>query len=255
MCGSVLSSDRHARMTQHRDPFTTVLVCRSIHPDSLLADLHKIFQNVRYFPDDGTQPSTEDFADADAIFTFMLPPALVDFTQTPRLKLFQLLSAGVGHITGTPYYLSIPSSSPVVFASASGIHACTIGEHCVSTAMMLYHRLQRLVIIAAVEQRWSLATEQSPDGLFVQELRGQTVGILGYGQIGRETARMFQSMGSVLVAATRDGRAGVPASGYRIPHTGDPTGNLPEAFYSTSSPASLKEFLNRCVARSVVPVC
>lgn len=114
------------------------------------------------------------------LFTFRLPSSLRSFDQTPKLKLFQLLSAGSNHIENTPYYHSIPASSDLILASASGIHVSAIAEHVIATTLMLYHKLNQLVILGHNEQRWIPSTELGGgEGLYVRELRDQTVGIVG----------------------------------------------------------------------------
>jgi phosphoglycerate dehydrogenase-like enzyme len=55
---------------------------------------------------------------------------------------------------------------------------------------------------------------------FVHELRGQTVGVLGYGHIGRESARLAHEFGANVIAATSDG-VRKPQDGYIIPGIGD----------------------------------
>jgi lactate dehydrogenase-like 2-hydroxyacid dehydrogenase len=66
-----------------------------------------------------------------------------------------------------------------------------------------------------------------------------------YGHIGAETARMAHAFGSTIVALTRSGvRKNI--GGYHVPHTGDLTGALPVAYYSSTDPASVASFLGRC---------
>lgn len=90
----------------------------------------------------------------------------------------------------------------------------------------------------------------------------------GYGSLGRETARLLKAHGMRIIAANTSGKA-TPQDGYIIPGTGDkdgtfhrmlilqymtdeedwaqyPSGSIPEAFYSTKDPKSVKEFLNQC---------
>lgn len=91
----------------------------------------------------------------------------------------------------------------------------------------------------------------------------------GYGSLGRETARLLKAHGMRIIAANTSGKA-TPQDGYVIPGTGDKDGvcslmlysslevwlikkkknrligSIPEAFYSTKDPKSVKEFLNQC---------
>jgi phosphoglycerate dehydrogenase-like enzyme len=74
-------------------------------------------------------------------------------------------------------------------------------------------------------------------------LRGATLGLIGYGSIGRELARMATTaLGMRVVACKRDPSRRAD-EGYRLPGTGDPEGALPEAWYA---PSRLHDLLARC---------
>jgi phosphoglycerate dehydrogenase-like enzyme len=71
------------------------------------------------------------------------------------------------------------------------------------------------------------------------ELHGKTLGIIGYGSIGREAARIArQGLGMRILALTRGGNKADP--GYVEPGIGDPAGELPAAWFT---PAQLHELL------------
>lgn len=66
--------------------------------------------------------------------------------------------------------------------------------------------------------------------IFQREIRGLTVGLWGYGGIGRETARLAKAMGlrvHVLARAAVGARDEV----YMVPGTGDPDGVLPDRVF------------------------
>ncbi|BGP19619.1 hypothetical protein JCM10213_008321 [Rhodosporidiobolus nylandii] len=238
-------------MTQNKVEFETLLIYHPLAPASVVDDLRRIFPTVLYYPvqpskaatEDTQLPSDEDYARADAIFSFILPPNLKDFKQTPRLKLFQGLSAGYSHIEESEFYKTIPEDSEVTFANASGIHVSTIGEHVLGTVLMLYHKLHTMNYVLRSEQRWM--SHEELGGNFIRELNTLKVGILGYGHIGRETARLFHSCGSTIYATTRNGKPS-PESGFILPHTGDPSGSLPDKYFSSSSRDSLLAFFSEC---------
>jgi phosphoglycerate dehydrogenase-like enzyme len=69
------------------------------------------------------------------------------------------------------------------------------------------------------------------DARFQNEIRGRTVGIWGYGGIGRETARLCKAMGMQVHVLTRSGIRPRPLN-YSVPGTGDPEGRLPDRAFT-----------------------
>jgi phosphoglycerate dehydrogenase-like enzyme len=66
---------------------------------------------------------------------------------------------------------------------------------------------------------------------FTQEVRGMTLGLWGYGGLGRETARLAKLMGMRVHVLARRGVHPAPNL-YRVPGTGDPEGTLPDRVFS-----------------------
>lgn len=82
----------------------------------------------------------------------------------------------------------------------------------------------------------------------VEDSVGLTVGIVGYGAIGRQVARVCAAMGMAVHAYTSTPRR-TPASrrdrAFHIDGLGDPDGVLPASWAHGTSPAELNEFLAR----------
>jgi len=128
------------------------------------------------------QPATE------VLYTFFLPRDAPDLA--PGLRWIQLHTAGADHVLGQPI-----THSDVVITTSSGIHATPIAEYVF--ASMLAHRWQVPTWTRCQRAgewpsgRWSLYARP--------ELRGATLGIIGYGSIGREVGRLGHAFGTQAV--------------------------------------------------------
>jgi phosphoglycerate dehydrogenase-like enzyme len=70
------------------------------------------------------------------------------------------------------------------------------------------------------ERRWELFVPT--------EVRGATLGIIGYGSIGRELARIAKAAFGMTVLALKRDPSRRADDGYSLPGTGDPDGRLPD---------------------------
>ena len=91
------------------------------------------------------------------------------------------------------------------------------------------------------EANWLVESEFTP--FLPRELRGSTVGIVGYGSVGREIARVAHTFGMNVLAAKRDVRQPADPDGYLIPDTGDPEGVY---FHRLYPPEALVTMVREC---------
>lgn len=94
-------------------------------------------------------------------------------------------------------------------------------------------------------------------GMNVSDRVGKRVGILGYGSIGRQVARVAKAMAMDIIAYTASPRK-TPESkhdnGYIVPGTGDPKGELPSEWYSGTTREDVHEFLKQEIDLLVIAV-
>ncbi len=196
-----------------------------------LRDVSERLQIEKYFPD--VPPST--YAEAEVLYTIRHFP---EPAQAPRLRWVQLHFAGMNRVTSLP----IVQAEDVEVTSASGIHAVPIAEYCIG--MMAAFNLKLPLMLAN-----KAAADWQEDAYSVfqpRTLRGQTLGIVGYGSIGRELGRIAAEMGMTVLACKRDLLASTEDTGYYLPGTGDPTGDIPDRLYppeAVGSMASMCDFL------------
>ena len=152
-------------------------------------------------------------------FATRLPPP----QQAPQLRWVQLYSAGIDQIAENPLV-----QSQVLFTTASGIHAPNMAEYVMAVLLAWYHRLPTALEWQGRRQ-WPSAGERST--IFTgEEARGKTIGIVGYGSIGRQAARLARTFGMRVVAMQRG--ADHHDRGFSLPGVGDPDGTLPERYFA-----------------------
>ena len=174
-----------------------------------------------------------DFSQVDVLYTW-IPPR--DLARAPRLKWVQVHMAGTDALHEHPIY----TQSTIPLTTTSGVHAATIAEYAITALLALAHRVPRMVEWKA-RGGWPPDAERWP--LFVPtEVRGATLGIIGYGSIGRELARITKTAFAMTVLACKRDPSRHRDSGYQVPGTGDPEGALPDEWLG---PGQLHSLLAR----------
>jgi phosphoglycerate dehydrogenase-like enzyme len=130
--------------------------------------------------DRGLDPSVE------ILFTGVAPSRL---EQAPALKWVQLNSAGINHVMQSPIYLR----KDLALTTARGAYDVAAAEFAIGLMISLTRNF-KLTSELQRDRKWCPNSERL--NMFPnQELRGCTVGIVGYGGIGQEIARLCSAFG------------------------------------------------------------
>jgi phosphoglycerate dehydrogenase-like enzyme len=124
-----------------------------------------------------------------------------DYPPAPNVRLVQSVATGVELFD----LAALPNGASV--CNAFG-HETAIAEYIVMVWLALHHRLIEIAGEFGAEGSWRSSWVQS--GVPHGEVRGSTLGIVGYGRVGREVARRAAPFGARILAANRTPRAADP---------------------------------------------
>lgn len=164
--------------------------------------------------------------DVEVLYTIR---ALPDPEAVPSLRWIQFHYAGIDHVADHPLL-----RGDVRVTTLSGAAVSQMAEFVMMAVLGLGRRLPRLERDRA-EKRWA---ENRFERFRPLDLAGSTVGIVGYGSVGREVARLCRAFGARVLATKRD-LMRLKDSGYTPDGRGDPDAEIPERLYPAQALASM----------------
>jgi phosphoglycerate dehydrogenase-like enzyme len=199
-------------------------------PDDAVARLERAAPGIRV-------EIVPEIAEPDVVF----PPKLAEtcvalvtdwylpanLSQLTALRWIQVGSTGYEQLVGHPL-----EAMGVRATTMSGTQDTAIAEWCIAMMLILNRDLPTMLVNAA-------ARSYVREPRFQAELRGRRLGILGYGNIGRELARLARAHGVETWAASRE-EPGPLEGRFVAAGTGDPDGALPDRWLQVDE---LPEFL------------
>jgi phosphoglycerate dehydrogenase-like enzyme len=160
--------------------------------EPLLQRIRNVSPQIKVMYSSGSREDVQLLPSADVLFCtqraevfFYAERGVVQFlTKARRLRWVQLLSAGYDRLAGSQLF-----ESEIIVTNSVGIHATPIGEFVLCSMVALSRHLHQVLRTEDAGRLWQSFA-------FVgRELRGKTVGIIGYGSIGREIARLARCFG------------------------------------------------------------
>jgi phosphoglycerate dehydrogenase-like enzyme len=124
-----------------------------------------------------------------------------DYPPAPRIRLVQSVATGVE-------LFNLAALPPGAAVCNSFGHETAIAEYVVMAMLALHHRF--FEIAGEFRDRGSWRSSWVQSGVPHGEVRGSTLGIVGYGRVGREVARRAAPFGVRILAANRTPRAPDP---------------------------------------------
>ena len=203
-------------------------------PDALIEQIQSVSPRLHVNMKPARKPEeipNEDWASAEILFTDRVIPAPA---QVPVLHWVQFYFAGIDFVLGSP----LLQKSELLVTTLSGAAAPQMAEFALTLLLALGHHLPDL----SVNQSRAEWPRDRMERFSPSELRGSVVGIVGYGSVGRELARLLQPFNVTVLAIKREVmRPG--DSGYMPEGLGDPQGDLFSRLYPVQA---LHSMLKEC---------
>ena len=203
-------------------------------PEDLIAILNNVSPRLEITVYKAERPDEipdELWEKTEILYTDRVVPA---DEQAPQLRWIQFHWAGIDHLIDDP----ILSKPGLIATTLSGAAASQMAEYIMMMLLALGHRLPDLID----HQRRAEWPKDRWARFLPLELRGSTVGIVGYGSIGRQTARLLHPFGAIVLATKRDVKH-PEYHGYTMEGMGDPGGDFVHRLYPIEA---LQSMLKEC---------
>lgn len=163
----------------------------------------------------------------EILYTSRVTP---DIDVAPNLRWIQFHWAGINHVADAP----ILYQPGIKATTMSGGASTQVAEYILMMLLALGHRLPEMIDF----QRRSEWPKDRWERFSPIELRGSTVGIIGYGSIGRQVARLLLPFGAQVLAVKRDAMH-PEDSGFTPQGFGDLHGDFVHRLYPPSALPSM----------------
>ena len=169
-----------------------------------------------------------ELRDADILLSRFMPSDLKD---SPNLKWIQFTWEGVDHLSDDL------KGSDVIVTNAGGAHSIQMAEHVFSYLLTISRKVP-MYLDFQKRSEWL----EWPHQPLLKRLYGSTIGVLGYGRIGRAVARIAEGFGMRVLVLKRN-PADMSVEGFREDECCDMVGAIPEKVYG---PDEIQEMLSIC---------
>lgn len=139
-------------------------------------------------------------ADADVAIVNKVVLNAESIAQLPKLKLILISATGTNNVD-----LKAARAQDIVVCNCQGYGTASVAQH--TLTLMLALATNVLKYNQAVQQgRWQQAEQFCFLDFPIVELSGKTLGVLGYGELGQEVARLAQALGMKILVGNLPNR-------------------------------------------------
>ncbi len=160
------------------------------------SELEKLGTLVTY-PMTAPHEIAERIKDANIVLSNKVVLSTADMDSAPDLKLIQVVATGVNNID-----LDAAKERELAVCNVSGYSTEAVAQHVFASLLNLTTNVHRF---ASEPEKWAESPVFTRLDYPVGELNGKTLGIVGYGSIGKAVARIGKAFGMEVIAYGREG--------------------------------------------------
>lgn len=176
-----------------------ILDTASLGQDIDLSPLADVVSDWQMYPSTNATQVAERIRGADIVLSNKVTLSANDIQQTTNLKLICVMATGTNNID-----LVAAHSQKILVCNAVGYATASVVQHTMALILALTTRLTNYV--SDVERgSWQQSSVFCLLDHPIFELSGKTLGIVGYGELGRNVASVARSLGMEIVTARRPG--------------------------------------------------
>ncbi|MCP5157925.1 MAG: 2-hydroxyacid dehydrogenase [Gammaproteobacteria bacterium] len=161
--------------------------------------LNRILPELHYYPATALDEVAARIAEAEVVISNKVMLNATTLRQARRLKLICIAATGINNVD-----LDVAAQGNVTVCNCRGYGTSAVVQHVFALLLSLMTRLPDYRQIVR-EGHWQQARQFCLLDFPIRELAGKTLGIVGYGELGRNVARVAEAFGMQVRVARRPG--------------------------------------------------
>lgn len=207
---------------------TVFLDCSGVNPGDISWETIEQQCDFTYFETTTKEEAAERLKDAEAVFVDSFPITREIMEQNPKLEFIGIAATGFNHID-----LDAAKELGIAVANVPAYSTDAVAQHAISLLLSVTNRVE-LLNQCVTAGKWQDCNEHILDYPTLTLLAGKSIGIIGYGNIGKKVAQIAEALGMTVNIYSRDKDAAIKSDvvSLHCPLTPKNTGMVDEAFLS-----------------------
>ena len=204
------------------------LDCGIVNPGDISWEEIEKHGEFRFYKNTAHADIIKTVGDAEAVFIDSVPMDREIMEKCPQLKFIGIAATGFNHVD-----LDAADELGIAVANVPAYSTEAVAQHAVSLLLAVTNNVEAYNA-AVADGEWQSRKEEPFKGIKVTLLAGKTLGIIGYGNIGKQVAKIAEALGMTVNIYSRDREAAIKSDvvSLHCPLTPENRGMINEKFIS-----------------------